>query len=144
MLSEFLYRSWQIRVERKNNSSFAILIYVILNFLNIGRSTFDYSKFCTLSRCSPLQGVGVSSGFVLIWIDRAELKELGGFQRFKTGTFLLYFFFYISNEIFYSNSLPYKRYIFDKYFVKFLLQNFENSVIGTSSPVTLQKKVLSA
>ena len=49
-------------------------------------------------------------------------------------------FFYISNEIFYSNSLPYKRYIFDEYFVKFLLKNFENSVIGTSSPVTLQKK----
>ena len=55
-----------------------------------------------------------------------------------------YYFFYISNEIFYSNSLPYKRYIFDKCFVKFLLKNFENSVIGTSSPVTLQKKVLSA
>ena len=53
-------------------------------------------------------------------------------------------FFYISNEIFYSNSLPYTRYIFDKYFVKFLLKFFENSVIGTSSPVTLQKKVLSA
>ena len=34
--------------------------------------------------------------------------------------------------------------IFDKYFVKFLLNNFENSVIGTSSPVTLQKKVLLA
>ena len=57
------------------------------------------------------------------------------FQRLNTGTFLL--FFYISNEIFYSNSLPYKRYIFDKYFVNFLLKNFENSVIGTSSPVTL-------
>ena len=51
-----------------------------------------------------------------------------------------YFFFYISNEIFYSNSLPYKRYIFDKYFVKFLLKNFENTVIGTSSSVTLKKK----
>ena len=35
------------------------------------------------------------------------------------------FFLYISNEIFYSNSLPYKRYIFDKYFVKILLQNFK-------------------
>ena len=65
-------------------------------------------------------------------------KGLGGFQRLKTGTFLL--FFYISNEIFYSNALPYKRYIFDKYFVKYLLKIFENSVIGTSSPVTLQKK----
>ena len=31
------------------------------------------------------------------------IKGLGGFQRLKTGTFLL-FFFYISNEIFYSNS----------------------------------------
>ena len=50
----------------------------------------------------------------------------------------------LSNEIFYSNSLPYKRYIFDKYFVKFLLKFFEKSVIGTSSSVTLQKKVLSA
>ena len=69
-------------------------------------------------------------------------KGLGGFQRLKTGTFLL--FFYTSNEIFYLNSLLYKRYIFDEYFVKFLLKNFENSVIGTSSPVTLQKKVLSA
>ena len=55
-----------------------------------------------------------------------------------------YFFFYISNEIFYLNSLPYERYIFDKYFVKFLLKIFENSVIVTSSPVTLKKKVLSA
>ena len=72
-----------------------------------------------------------------------QLKGLGGFQRLKTGTFLL-LFFYISNEIFYSNSLPYKRYIFDKYFVKFLLKILENSVIGTSTPVTLQKKVLSA
>ena len=69
-------------------------------------------------------------------------KGLDGFQRIKTGTFLL-FFFYISNEIFYSHSLPYKRYIFDKYFVKFLLKNFVSSDIGTSSPVTLQKKVLS-
>ena len=51
-----------------------------------------------------------------------------------------HFFFYISKEIFYSNSLPYKRYIFDKYFVKFLLKIFENSVFGTSSPVTLKKK----
>ena len=34
--------------------------------------------------------------------------------------------------------------VFDKYFVKFLLKKFESSVIGTSSPVTLQKKVLSA
>ena len=72
-------------------------------------------------------------------MDFQSIKGLGGFQRLKTGIFLL-FFFYISNEIFYSNSLPYKRYIFDKYFVKFLLKNFENSVIGTSSPVTLQKK----
>ena len=71
------------------------------------------------------------------------VKGLGGFQRLKTGTFLIFFFLYI-NEIFYSNNLPYKRYIFDKYFVKFLLKNFEKSVIGTSSPVTLQKKVLSA
>ena len=37
-----------------------------------------------------------------------------------------------------------KMYIFDEYFVKFLLKNFENSVIGTPSPVTLQKKVLLA
>ena len=71
------------------------------------------------------------------------LKGLDVFQRLKTGTFLL-FFFYIPNEIFYSNSSPYKRYIFDKYFVKFLLKNFGNSLIGTSSPVTLQKEVLSA
>ena len=77
------------------------------------------------------------------WNPQYFFKGLGGFQRLKTGTFLL-FFFYISNEIFYSNSLPYKKYIFDKYFVKFLLENFENSVIGTSSLVTLQKKVLSA
>ena len=69
-----------------------------------------------------------------------SVDGLGGFQRLKTGTFLLFFFLYISNEIFYSNSLPYKRYIFKKYFVKFLLQNFENSVIGTSSPVTSKKK----
>ena len=31
-----------------------------------------------------------------------------------------------------------------KYFGKVLLKNFENSVIGTSSPVTLKKKFLSA
>ena len=68
-----------------------------------------------------------------------DFKGLGGFQRLKTGTVLL-FFFYISNEIFYSNSLPYKRYMCDKYFLTFLLKNFENSVIGTSSPVTLEKK----
>ena len=72
-----------------------------------------------------------------------SFKGLGGFQRLKMGTFLL-FFLYLSNKIFYSNSLPYKRYIFDKYFVKFLFKNFENSAIGTSSPVTLQKKVLLA
>ena len=66
-----------------------------------------------------------------------------GFKGSKRVHFY-YFFFYISNEIFYSNSLPCKRYIFDKYFVKFLLKNFENSVIEASSPVTLQKKVLSA
>ena len=66
-----------------------------------------------------------------------------GFKGSKR-SHVYYFFFNISNEIFYSNSLPYKRYIFDEYFVKFLLKNFENSVIGTSSPVTLQKKVLSA
>ena len=52
-----------------------------------------------------------------------SFKGLGGFRRLKTGTLLL-FFFYISNEIFYSNSLPYKRYIFDKYFVKFLFKKF--------------------
>ena len=78
-----------------------------------------------------------------VFINEMTLKRLGGFQRLKTGTFLL-FCCYISNEIFYSNSLPYKRYIFYKYFVKFLLIFFENSVIGTSSPVTLKKKVLSA
>ena len=61
----------------------------------------------------------------------------------KIITFLLFFFINPIKYI-YSNSLPYKRYIFDKYFVKFLLKNFENSVIGTSSSVTLQKKVLSA
>ena len=72
-----------------------------------------------------------------------KFKGLGGFQRLKTGTFLQ-FFKNIFSEIFYSNSLPYKRYIFDKYIVKFLLKNIENSVIGTSSPVTLQRKVPSA
>ena len=35
-------------------------------------------------------------------------------------------------------------YLISMYFEKFLLKNFKNSVIGTSSPVTLQKKVLSA
>ena len=67
-----------------------------------------------------------------------------GFTGSKRVHFYYFFFFYISNEIFYSNSLSYERYIFNKYFVKFLLKIFENSVIGTSSPVTLKKKVLSA
>ena len=91
---------------------------------------------------SSISKKGLFQRFMYMF-GRVVIKGLGGFQRLKTGTFLL-FFLYICNEIFYSNSLPYKGYIFDKYFVKFLLKNFENSVIGTSSPVTLQKKVLSA
>ena len=69
---------------------------------------------------------------VVVWVSKAQNGSI------------LTIFFYSSNEIFYSNSLPYKRYIFDKYFVKFLLKNIDNAVIGTSSPVTLQKKVLLA
>ena len=30
-----------------NKSSFTILVFVILKFRNIGRSTFEHSKFCT-------------------------------------------------------------------------------------------------
>ena len=35
------------KIKLSNNSSFAILIIVILKFRNIGRSTFEHSKFCT-------------------------------------------------------------------------------------------------
>ena len=79
--------------------------------------------------------MSVFENSIIRWVYKV-VKGLSGFQRLKTGTFLVFFFFfYISNEIFCSNSLSYERYIFDKYFVKFLLKNFENSVIGTSSPV---------
>ena len=35
------------KIKLSNNSSFTILIFVILKFRNIGRSTFEHSKFCT-------------------------------------------------------------------------------------------------
>ena len=35
------------QIKLSNNSSFTILIFVILKFRNIGRSTFEHSKFCT-------------------------------------------------------------------------------------------------
>ena len=37
----------RLKIKSSNNSSFAILIFVILKFRSIGRSTFDHSKFCT-------------------------------------------------------------------------------------------------
>ena len=69
-----------------------------------------------------------------------RVYEVRWVSKAQNGYIFTIFFLYTFNETFYSNSLPYKRYIFDRYFVKFLLKNFENSVIGTSSPVTLQKK----
>ena len=35
------------KIKLSNNSSFAILIFVILKFRNISRSTFEHYKFCT-------------------------------------------------------------------------------------------------
>ena len=35
------------KIKLSNNSSVAILIFVILKFWNIGPFTFEHSKFCT-------------------------------------------------------------------------------------------------
>lgn len=70
------------------------------------------------------------------------LRAYVGFKGWKEGYFH-YFFFNVCNEIFYLNNLVTQRYIFEQYFVKFLIKNFENSPVGTPFPVTSQKKVLS-
>ena len=46
------------RIKLSNNSSFAILIFVISKFRNIGRSTFEHSKFCTPPAILKFQNIG--------------------------------------------------------------------------------------
>ena len=62
-----------------------------------------------------------------------------GFVAQKTRYFQK-FFFHIKNEIFYSNFLLFRRYIFDKDFVKFSKENIQNSVITPSFTAVPQKK----